>query len=353
MTEEKKVAIWGYYNYGNFGDDLMAVMIGHQLRANGYAPIVYRLDPIIASEAGVLSTYSLRELLNGAHYCIIGGGMFLASEEPNNPASSSILADLVILKNLLEELNIPVIGISIGGSAKGQNDKISEQMKDLISSSQFKGTTVRLPSDLQLLSFTKKPVRLHHDIVFTSSKYYDQSSIKTVPDVEVLIHQSNALPNRIIFWIIAVIGNLLGRRTKFLQTYVDNASPQGAELGSESSNALKYESITNILSGLNKAEVLISSKLHVGVCAVAFGNCFVSLGGTPKTLGFLKTIRRAHFFYPRVTCKKFIMVGLLVLSRRYRKRMCARFRLGNLSDFTHDAQGHFDFMFDMLSKTKT
>ena len=74
-----KIAIWGSYNHGNYGDDIMAIQFAKALMDEGFEPWVYRLDKDLADRFQIHSTSSLDELLDESPICLIGGGAMLES----------------------------------------------------------------------------------------------------------------------------------------------------------------------------------------------------------------------------------------------------------------------------------
>lgn len=72
-----KVAIWGSYNHGNYGDDLMAIQFANYFKELGVHPCVYRLDECLAKKYSIESAKSLDDLLENASFGIIGGGGML------------------------------------------------------------------------------------------------------------------------------------------------------------------------------------------------------------------------------------------------------------------------------------
>ena len=73
-----KVAIWGSYNHGNFGDDVMAVLFARAVAAAGATPVVFRMDGDLARRYGIATEDELGPLLEGARLVIMGGGAMLA-----------------------------------------------------------------------------------------------------------------------------------------------------------------------------------------------------------------------------------------------------------------------------------
>ena len=77
-----RVALAGYYDAGNFGDDLSAVLFGLALRRYGIPFSVYGLCEPYAQRFGFERAASPDELLAGADAFVWGGGGLLVSWPP-------------------------------------------------------------------------------------------------------------------------------------------------------------------------------------------------------------------------------------------------------------------------------
>ena len=71
------IGIWGNYNYGNWGDDLMAIIIAEYIKKNGHRTIVYRLDEDLSKEHNIPSERSVDKLVRDSDFLLIGGGGML------------------------------------------------------------------------------------------------------------------------------------------------------------------------------------------------------------------------------------------------------------------------------------
>src|SRR5690606_24763547 len=72
-----KIGVWGSYDKGNFGDDLMAYMLVTHLKEKGHEPFLYNATKPLALECEVESVWDIYDFVKKADVVIIGGGGML------------------------------------------------------------------------------------------------------------------------------------------------------------------------------------------------------------------------------------------------------------------------------------
>lgn len=282
----KKVAIWGWYSYGNFGDDLMAVLAARKLKQLGASPRVYGLLKSIAHAENVESVSTLSDLLDGADYCVFGGGGLLLDDPELDATISNVVMNL-------ELRQIPYCVLSVGGSGPLRlEDEDFRGRRAMLKSPCFRGGSRRLPiatqdSDEQLLRYIP-------DIVLTSGDISD--SPNDVP-AERPIRLGVNLPRwKGWEWISSTLTLLEKSRlvelvyipTLHSEACLDYESrPDWADLPEKS---ISYEFPSQLVQQLKGLDGVLSYKLHLGVTALALGIPFVSVGGQPKTIEFMSSV---------------------------------------------------------------
>ena len=162
-----KIAIWGSYNYGNYGDDIMAIQFAKYIKSLDFTPVVYRLDKQLATRYQLQTTNSLDELLNDAEFCIIGGGGFLVEN-----FSSPFEEDFRRLHEVSTEKNCPVYPISIGGEGLGKNASLSPGRRNFFQGDMCQSCSVRLESDKALIHQFGKEVFYYPDVLLSVSEFW-------------------------------------------------------------------------------------------------------------------------------------------------------------------------------------
>lgn len=283
----KKVGIWGSYNHGNYGDDIMAVIFARILKAQGYAPYVYRLDKNIAKKYDIETTESLDELTQDACFCIIGGGAWLCSGN----FSAEVEEDCAQYLHSLEASKTPFYCVSIGGDGNTSPTSLSSARLRLFSSPYFQGGTVRLPTDTEILRALGKSVAFYPDIVLR------------VPE-QLNVKKPSSSKRK-----IGLNLNIIQRRTHFYFKWVNKLFPwielieiqshsQGHDLGFERANTnnkssfdtIRYNTPEQFVRALSELDLIVSFKLHLGVTCLGMKVPFCSVGGSGKTQAFLQSV---------------------------------------------------------------
>jgi hypothetical protein len=342
IDQDRKVAIWGSYHNGNFGDDLMAILLARRLRAQGYQPWVFRLSPRIARMHGLVSVDRLDELLDGAGCCVLGGGAFLTSDGAEVSFYANLLRDLSTLELELTKRQIPIVGISLGGAGFGYGTDIPSVVWRVMNNPLFQGTSVRLPGEVSMLLPLGKPVEYYPDVVLTASELAEASTLPVPRTSDVLVQYHRSCKTVLLIGGVVRLARATGRRIRFVRTQLPENVCDYRELGGPPAMLSGYRSPSGLLQDLAATGMVVSHKLHLGVAAVSLGKCFVSLGGREKTAAFLNSIDRASFYVPKQSI--FTLIRLL-LSRHVCVRYEERFRLPDLAGLRFAAARHYEFMF--------
>jgi hypothetical protein len=305
-----KAAVWGSYNYGNYGDDLMAVQFAKVLKEQGFTPWIYRLDSGIAQQFGLHTTHSLDELLNGSQFCLIGGGAMLESGFSENDR------DFDELKVTASQYHCPVFPVSVGGDGRGILSELSPEKLEFWTSNICQAPTVRLTSDVALMQLMGKQAFYYPDVLWSVQKFWDipSRSRNTSAIKHIGINIPNSFAARLMVQQLRAIA--LFRQDlvfHFIRTYLPN-SPINLELmPSLVSPSIRHHCYTNpkeTLEFLSGLDLVISHKLHLGLTALALETPFLSLGGKGKTKSFLKSIG-AEFAILDSRSKNTKLIGLL------------------------------------------
>jgi hypothetical protein len=324
---------------------LMAIMIAIRLRERGYSPCVFRLDPHLARVHELVTVTSLQELLEGAACCVIGGGAFLVGEGFQQGFYAALLEDLTELETGLRQRRMPVIGVSLGGSGKLKAEAIPPPVRRVFANRRFLGTSVRLPTDVELLAGCSVKAVYYPDIVLTAATFLGSRPYPACERTDVLIQYHDSAKTRALFRPICRLAHRQGRSVRFVKTHLSAHRQAHPEVDAGSQFTLPYEDPIGLLAALASTRVLIAGKLHIGVAAVSLGKCFLSLGGMDKTLAFLSSIGRSEFWLP----KRAILPALwILLSSRAARGYERRFEIPNLSKLHLEAEHHYEFLLERL-----
>ncbi len=290
-----KIGIWGLYDKGNFGDDLMAAMFFNYLKQIGATPLVYNASTYLVNELSTESITNLNEFVSNVDIVIIGGGGMLV----NNSLPKILLRKLNFefeksfydLRKALKRFNKKLIPLSIGGANSSFLNNPFK--KDLFNSHYSPLGTVRLPSDLNLVS---KKFKYNPDVVLSTSSFFPGKPKSESKRKKVLLN----LKEKNAHTLIAEFE----RRDFFnkfeIQSFSSHAISEN-KFGSYEYQLLNksssFDTIQEACSIISDADIIISSKLHVGVAGLAYNVPFLSYCGPQKAKEFLKDYGRTEWIF--------------------------------------------------------
>jgi len=296
----KKIAIWGDYGHGNYGDDIMAVMFALELKNNGYDPIVYNLDSYISGKYQISTTSSLDVLIRDASICVIGGGGLLVGDN-----YIRILAkkhaflfeySFYLLEKALKKYDCPCFALSIGGNGNGSKTHLPYFRKRFWKNGNCKFATVRLKEDISLLSTLNVKVEYIPDVLLSIPFMFNvKKTDNTKHDrVKVGLNLIEKDCKKLIEKSIEVARLRPSTDFYFIKSHLDGykttyeALPPTFDL--PNLHHFKYDDPINMINFISSLDILISSKLHLGVTALSLGVPFYSYQGKLKTRSFLRSI---------------------------------------------------------------
>jgi polysaccharide pyruvyl transferase WcaK-like protein len=288
-----KIGIWGLYDKGNFGDDLMALLFASFLMKKNHDVLVYRASEFLNKEIGGRSVQDIERFTSECDVIIIGGGGMLV----NNPWYKIFLKktdfnfeySFYKLLKSLKKYNKKIIPLSIGGgNANFINNPYKRKIfTDLYS---FNGT-VRLKSDLLSLNstnFTYIP-----DVVLSSSDLIISKKCNSSKKV-ILLNLKTKNASELLDQLL-----VYGYFEKYdIYSFGSHAISHSKYSGYEyvlKNRHLQFNTIHEAINIISNADVIISSKLHVGVAGLSYNVPFISYKGPEKAKLFLKEINMNKF----------------------------------------------------------
>jgi hypothetical protein len=283
-----KVGIWGSYNHGNYGDDLMAIQFATALKKMGVSPCVYRLDSQLAQRYQIHTTHSLKELFQDAKFGIIGGGAMLTE----CPAAND---DFQYLYDAISNNRCPLFPVSVGSNGQGENTTLPLWSEKLWQSPYLKTSTVRLAQDVGLVRKLGNKAIYYPDVLLSIGELWDIEPLpKSSTQLHVGINIGRSLRCALLLsqlsWIAEIKKDIVFH---FIRTHLPNSSSNYEFLPNRESNYIKRHVYTDPISTLGfvkSLDLLVSSKLHLGLSALSLNTPFYSYAGKGKTKTFMKSI---------------------------------------------------------------
>jgi hypothetical protein len=346
-----RITVWGSYQWGNFGDDLMAVMIALFLKSQGFSPIVYRLHPSIASIYNIDTSQDLEEALAGSSALIVGGGNFLGSV-------SLIDNDWVELEECISVHNIPIHFTSIGGDGS-ESPRLCPSAYRVLASNRVLSGTVRLKTDLpafKLINPSINKLNYYHDIVLGASSFFPATKPASKPQY-CIYNISYSRGAKVVDLLSSSLQAIGKPAVKFALTHLECLTSDSSytnlryEYNSpDSSNNIRYNDIQSYVDLISSACFLASSKLHLGVAAMSYGVPFISINGAGKTLacmgqvGFHDATLSCNLSNPAKLPKLLLDGTMNAKAAKQRKGLSA------ISNAKDDSNGHWEMLLEFLGR---
>ena len=359
LPKKMKIAIWGSYNYGNYGDDIMAVQFAKYLKSLNVEPVVYRLDKRLAQRYQIQTTESLNELLNNAEFCIIGGGGFLVEN-----FSAPFEEDFRQLHKASIEKNCPVYPISIGGEGLGENASLSYWRREFFEGDMCQSCSVRLESDKALFKNFGKQVFYYPDVLLSVSEFWkiprqskqihnNKKNQKKI--INVGINIPNTLQCKLLAFQISIIASI--RKDiifHFIKTYLPSSSINSELRPKQLSSNIKYHVYSepqSTLEFLATLDLVVSYKLHLGLTALVLGVPFYSLGGSGKATAFLSSIG-ADFAVWKTVDKRFKVAAFLSNPENILQAK-NKFNFTIIDKLTVNSRGHLELLNQLVKNASS
>lgn len=287
----KRIALFGFYSHGNFGDDLMALQFARAIQdIHGTPPVIYGLSEKLAEAYGFESTSSITDLLHQADACFIGGGGILSNLKTcSSPEADAFSTELIRLNQLCQKRQIPIWAWSIGGNATGARRPLRYGATALLLNPMFQGGTVRLPEDIELFDYFGKPASYYPDIVLG----IQPSSPRVLARPRRIgINISNRRVDRPLVQLLAWMRTLSGRPEYLF--FHNSQQEQEAWLkwypDAKNQMSVHHADPFEMCSALADLDLFIGHRLHLGIAALAAGVPFVGFNPLEKTHRFLKSL---------------------------------------------------------------
>ncbi|WP_019503773.1 polysaccharide pyruvyl transferase family protein [Pleurocapsa sp. PCC 7319] len=351
-----KVAIWGSYNHGNYGDDLMAIQFAKYFKDLGVHPCVYRLDERLAQKYSIESAKSLNDLLENASFGVIGGGGMLTGtsekKSPQNQSSTDILEnDFLELTRLCSEKKCKIFPISVGGDGRGIDTPLNHRREEFWKSDNCGDFTVRLQEDVPLVKKLGKNAVYHPDILLTvSDTWVLPSSPNSDDKLHVGINIGKSKANYFLAFYLSLIATMQKNIVfHFIRTHLPNSSQDYELLPKIRSPYIRHHTYTDpdlTLKFLASLDLLISSKLHLGLTALALKVPFYSFEGQAKTISFLKSINADFAFFSH---NELFKLAKLITNVEQINKAKSKFNFVALEHLKVESKSHLDFLQELVN----
>lgn len=293
-----KVAVWGSYNFGNYGDELMALMVALHLRKLGAQPVVYGLPTHVANTEKLETTQDIDYALNGASFCVFGGGSLFSTGKANRGEYAEKKKDEYrAFASALDRHNCPLYLISVGGDGPFDRGADIEPFRRVIVNKASSLTaTVRNRCDA---------IRLH-------AKYGMNATY--CPDILLSLDRFWSLPRIVLGTEPLRVGLALEGTWRRVPVW---ASRFGGTRAVELVNlqtvrrsrlaipktsvdvipTIEYHDPITMLHEIASLDLIVTHKLHIGLTAMAMGIPYICVGRTLKCKAFLYEVNSPNAYW--------------------------------------------------------
>ncbi len=333
------MALFGWYGFGNFGDDLMAVIFGLFLQQKNIDFSVYRLCGCYAEEFGFDVADTVDELLRGKNLLVYGGGGRLNSSSKTRPRLIKFANELSQVLDAAEKRKIPVYGFSLGGNGIYPEKLSPPGIQDLLEKAEY--ISVRNHEDTKLLNMGKTRGDFFPDIVWQTPAFFPVEKQKnTRPRIGINLFYGQKIP-RLLPSLIHII-TWLRKDIDFI--FIDSVNQcrsrkRAVQCRNTRQNTTNYafHILPEDIGLITSLDLLISSRLHLGMVCMSYGIPFISLCGEKKTRLFMKDTGLIHLCFKPGQILDFM---LLMLSKKELRKLINEFEVPDRVKLKEDSYCH-------------
>ncbi len=282
-----RVALFGLYNQGNFGDDLMGVLFARFLTQAGFTVRIWGISPSDATDAGIHRCGDIDALLRDIDVLVLGGGGLFVHQPVAWPGLVAMYSDLGRLLDHCEERRIPVLGASLGGSGHQELPPWKQPAIRFIR--QAAACSLRNAEEQPLMRLHGRgDFTCHPDVVWLTARLFPRPPRENRRPM-IIVNLPQSPPGWIARRAQRLLGRVLARQREADVIYVDTSSagPTGVfapvkPAASAGPTFRQFARLKDDLDLLSRADLIITSRLHLGVAAMSYGAAMVSFFGRPK-----------------------------------------------------------------------
>ncbi len=289
------VGVFGHYSAMNFGDDLMALIICKHLESLNISYVLFSKMDSWQQYAINNTEFKIDAFIDQVDIVVYGGGGILQHRK-----AGETTFNLGKLLDICKQKSIPVYAISVGGNGV-TIDKITPiECQRLVLEAEL--ITFRNLQDLAQLKPNSNSGKFFHDIVWTTPCFFPnqrQSNIRKKIGINIYSHggKKGKIFKEIMKFIVK-----LRQECEFIFIEVRKSTDdsfRAFDLSSYSDNCSKisYSDLEKDIEFISSLDLLITSRLHIGVVAMSFGVPTISLWGSRKAQILFQDIGLGHLVW--------------------------------------------------------
>jgi hypothetical protein len=289
--EPVRVALSGYYEAGNFGDDLSALLIARWLRRQRLPFTVQGLPPSWAASERFDSTHDIERLLDNAHAFVWGGGGLLVpwSAVTYRFLFGSAANRLEALARSVVRRGLSVHAVSIGGEGRPIGTLTPPFKQVLVNAAHT--ITVRNPQDVETVRRLGRDASYFPDVAWATCREFPIRPSGRGPRLRIGLdlYLSNLWRQRglrLLPWLRTIVRRR--RDCEFVCIDSTNVSRRpyrgiGRLLRGVNVTCRQFDNLEDDLAFLASLDLVVSSRFHVPIVAMQYGVPAMSACPEPKT----------------------------------------------------------------------
>lgn len=301
MATPLQVGIFGFYSYQNLGDNLMACLFAQHVKDSGHEPIIFSKADSGDMDWGFPTCGDVKEFVDNADIIVFGGGGLLLPRRKLSEIIRDFNEDLGQILERTGPKATPLLGLSLGGAGCDFEQIVPEVRKELVRRLDY--VTLRNREDLKLLAPANSKGEFVDDVVWTTARKLPRTrNRKNSARLRVGVNLDLGSLRRptlvkLFVWLITSIR----RDLDFVFIEVHPTGQHRAFCADLSQSNCSNKIMTNIedaCTAVASIDLLITSRLHIGVMAMSYGVPTIAYAGEEKTKLLYKRIGRSAFFWP-------------------------------------------------------
>ncbi|MDT0684540.1 polysaccharide pyruvyl transferase family protein [Roseicyclus sp. F158] len=342
MGEKLTVALFGYYSYGNLGDNLMAYLLSRHIKTLGHQPIVFTKSPEFMAGWDVELISDITALINQSDVIVFGGGGLLIPRRNLSSQQKDFNDDLGAAVRAATAKGIPQLGISLGGAGKSLEQIAPIERHNLVRA--LKYVTLRNSEDVQLLEQAGIQGAFHNDMVWTTADKVPVSrgSGNGRRRIGFNLYLTQSRRYKLLRKILQIIVRL---RPDLDFVFLEiHPGPNGAFKAFAPKRLPKNctrKTLADVEDACREAaslDLLVSTRLHLGVMTMSYGGTTIAYAGQEKTRLLYKRIGRESLFWESPNLLRFLRCFLLPGALA---KTIAIGRSNDVSEGMRDAHQHY------------
>ncbi len=348
----QNVAMFGFYDAGNFGDDLMAVLLGLSLREAGARCTTFGLDGETARDFGLSATRNVGHLLEDAGIVVWGGGGLLV---PWNPLVYRLLygrfaasCDDLLLG--IGKRRLRKAAISVGGDGTVARKLSPAYKQAFVAGMEYASTRNR--SDLATLRHFGIRCDFFPDIVWQTADRFPVEPVRRGAMRIGIDLYFRSLVRRGGPEALFDLHGVVRERKDAEFILIDNTNSRrrsyrglGRVLRGGNCQPYQFCDMREDLRMIASLDVLISSRLHTMMVALGYGVPAISFAAEGKTRLMLQEIGRPELYYGSDRLKE--MVSMLRHKERL-ERFVREFSFDGVEQLRRLSYGHQQRLTELL-----